>query len=811
MNIDRFARTLRPRLFLTLALVVSSLAVLPTAASSANSPAEAATNPAEAATNPAEAVNSQAEAATNPAEAANVESDCGGRLHFGEFFACPSISGEERHVYTVVTRRDADQLFIQLQASGDFISAQLTGPDEVFCAVVPRMNVCEVGAAGRYRIVVELPFGGTANYSLAVESMRTPSECVPLPNSFFSFASPGYSDTLAAGATATCFRFNQPAGTVLHLADPAGAPDVQGQILDAQFQPLCPVRNATNCTLTTAGPYRLFLYETNGMEAPYTLKMPRISNSAGCPVLKLASFGDPGAAVGTGTITTDGQVTCHKLKPAVGGVVGVRVNPDQRASWAMYDNAGQRICDEFANLFGCALPAAGSYSLLLTGETAFGSPVTYSVAATALFRNGGCAAVTGTSWDVPTLLVHQTSPVQMNCQPFHGDAGDRIINYRAPDSFNVVKTWIVDSTGTGLCTAPVEQDGCVLPATGTYRVVTHLTDWTDGTEDATYRLQVRRLSNPVGCPEIAPGAYGAPPAGAPGGIRCRILDIPAQGSYVVKPVDEENFDQFGQIFDGDGIRLNVCGTLACTFAPGRYTMVLANQGVNSVVDNDFQYSVALLPFRPSGCPTVSDAVDPDVPHHGGFAAAGEFDCVQLPSPAGSRVIELLPGDATGAGRPFVVVVDADGQYVCDSSFALRGNPCELVGTAPFYASLNANDGFAAGSYTVTFARVDGPPACPVLPRTAEGATVTTGGDEFAVCFSIPADDHAALETYTFTRLTGAGSASMTVFDGSGIRRCATGRFSTRTFNCSLPAGPATVILETDAVDATYQVTRTAPA
>lgn len=67
-------------------------------------------------------------------------------------------------------------------------------------------------------------------------------------------------------------------------------------------------------------------------------------------------------------------------------------------------------------------------------------------------------------------------------------------------------------------------------------------------------------------------------------------------------------------------------------------------------------------------------------------------------------------------------------------------------------------GEPAGSYSTAFARVDGPPSCPVLPRDETGATAVTGADHFAECFSIPADQHAATETFRYLRTTGAGAA-----------------------------------------------------
>jgi hypothetical protein len=200
------------------------------------------------------------------------------------------------------------------------------------------------------------------------------------------------------------------------------------------------------------------------------------------------------------------------------------------------------------------------------------------------------------------------------------------------------------------------------------------------------------------------------------------------------------------------------------------------------------------------------------PYRGQFTAAGEYDCLRLASPAGARIMELQPEDATGAADPAVTVVDATGSYICDSSYSLRQQSCELTGTAPFYAVYKPYQGYVTGAYAMTFPRVDGSPGCPVLPRTPDGATVTTTADQVTACFSVPADQHAAQETFTYQRTSGDGNAGLAVFDGSGILYCGTLIFPKegRTMTCTLPDGPATVILEGYATDATYQVTHGAP-
>jgi hypothetical protein len=734
---------------------------------------------------------------------------CGGKLTLGAVAKCASISGEQQNVWTVTTTVAQDTLFARLNSvSGDGVGARVTDRSgAIVCYVLPYLNECRLDAAGTYTVTVELSYrSGEGAYSLSVESMRAPSECDTLPANLFSFASAGRSGTLPAGLATRCFKFDQPTGEVLQVSDPGGPGDVRGAIRDGAYQPICTVEYGGRCELSSPGPYRLFLYELYGNESAYTLKLPRLSHPVGCPTLPVVGFGDPGTATGTGSLAAGDGVACHVLTAPAAGAVVVRFNQfaNQYLWWTVYDVAGKQICEKWANARSCALPAGGSYTLLVQNQ--YWEPLPYQVAVASITGGTGCAATTGTNWDQPALLVHQTSALQTNCQPFQGTAGDRILVYRAPTAYNDLYAWIVDEHGTEICTEPAEEDGCALPTTGTFRVVSYLNSWDADSTDLTYRMQVRRLSDPVGCPTVTPGAYNAAPAGSPAGIRCRTLDVPTAGSYRVKAVDADNYPQWASVYDTTGHKL--CNGEGCPLpAAGKYTLVLGGGGLTTVLDQDVTYAVALLPWVPVSCPTVSDTGWQDAPQRGRFTAAGQYDCLQLASPTGSRVVELLPGDATGAAAPEVAVVDSTGAQLCDSSWALRQYHCELTGVAPYFAVLNSRDGAPTGAYALGFARTDGPPACPVLPTGDAGATVPTGADRFAVCFSIPADQRAAKESITWKRTSGTGDARLSVFDGEGHRYCGpTGYAVERTVSCTLPAGPVTVILEADGVDATYQLT-----
>lgn len=793
-----------------LVCAVATVAAVP-AAASATPPPSGAKSPTVRATGDLSsmttATGSVPAVTTNSVTSPAISAECGGALAFGQIAACASTTGDRRDTYTITTTLNNDKLFTMLTAnSGASVSAEVTAPDGAHvCYFHGRAGNCQLGAAQVYTIAVELrTFGaGSGNYTLSVQSMRTPSTCTTLPNSYFSFASAGVQGSLPAGSAGDCYRFNQPVGSVVYVWPVIDNGSVQGEILDGQFQPVCHIQYARNCTLGSAGPYRLHLFEFYGNATPYTMRMSRISNAAGCAALRLAPFGDPGAAAGSGSLGGQDTIACHKIAMPTAGTIGIRIYHAQQIYWHVYNNAGQVLCHK-ANAESCHLPAAGNYTVIALNQA--WEPITYQIAAPALFRNGGCATGTGLSWALDAILVRQTSAVQTNCQPFNGNAGDRVLVYKAPTTYNSVTAWLVDSTGEPICTTQSGGDPCVLPATGRYRVISHLNTWDSQTPEATYKMQVRRLSQPTGCPVISPGAYNEAPTGAAGPIRCRILNIATPGPYIARAYNSENRITYAAVYDSAGNRICDDSGYCAIAAAGRYTMVLDARASDSVIDNDFSYVTALLPYQPSGCAAVSDTGYQEAPHRGEFTTPGQYNCLQLPSPAGARVIMLVP-DPQGTVYPTAYVLDATGAYICDSSWGLRESSCALTGTAPYYVVLRQRDGQVPGAFAIAFARVDNSPPCPVLPRDENGLTVTTGPDRFAACFSIPADQHAARESFSWRRLSGTGDATLWVFNGEGLRYCGTiSAYPERTITCSLPEGPLTVILETDAVDASYQIT-----
>jgi hypothetical protein len=749
-----------------------------------------------------------------PASAARAAAadKCHGKLAFAEIANCSSITYPKKDVYTVTTTKDGDQLQATFNSTGTPVSADVTdaaGVHACYLSVYP--SQCRLGAAGAYTITVSLQYSGQASFHLSVQSMLSPVGCTGLPNAFFSFASTGAAASLAAGSAGNCYKFDQAAGSVLQLWSPNAYPaDVRGIVYDAGLQGVCSYQYAVTCTLTGTGPYTMFTYELYGNAATYRLHLTRLSHPAGCGALPLAAFGDPGTAAVTGTLPEADAIACHRVRMPSAGTFGVRLSDEQNVSWNVYDEAGTAVCQGYGQ-HSCHVGGAGDYSVI-TRATGYVAPVGYQIAAPALFRGAGCTAAGGLSFALDAILVHQTSAVQTNCQTFTAGAGDRVQVFRAPTEYNGLTTWIADAGGQVLCTGYSDEDGCALPATGQYRIVSFIGPWTAGATDQTYKIQPRRLNQAAGCPVVKVGAYNAAPTGAAGPIRCRTLNIKTPGLYIGTAFDPQNYQSYASVYDTTGHRVCDDSSYCQIGAAGKYTMVLNSRDPSSVIDNDFVYTTSLLPYQPTSCPAVG--VDgygaPNLT--AAFTAPGQVLCRQVTGGAGGRIVELLPTDATDAGNPTPFVIDSTGNRVCSDWWSLRGSSCALTDTTANYLVLSAPAGAAPGPFTMALARVDGPPACPALPH-GPAATATTGANHFVACYTIPADQHGAQETFTVQRTSGSGTATLSVFDTTGLRYCGP-RYGAESapLTCNgLPDGSITVLVEVGSADATYTFAHSQPA
>jgi hypothetical protein len=728
---------------------------------------------------------------------------CGGAISFGQVYRCASIKDADRHVYTFTTTAAHDQLRMQFGFTGDSPDTRVETAEGTYLCSVRPVSRCDLGEAGTYRVVVDYYLGrGAGSYSFAVDSALTPSSCTPLDDSFFPFGSPGRSATLETGSAGDCYEFSMPSGTVLWANPLPGS--VRGDMIDSTGAGMCPLSTYPDtCTLTGTGPYRVFVYDYYGAATPYRLSLPRLTSAAGCTGQRVAAFGDPGDAATSGRVTYN-ETDCFTVDAVAGPHFVQLVSMNNWARWKIYDQAGELVCERtWDGLSTCALPADGRYSVLVRYWEEFVDRVDYQLAVVRLAATDGCSPSTGTAWNTPALIVKPASEVQLNCQPFAAEPGERIVVTGSGHRYDKsVRTWVTDDTGLQICSDYSDETGCALPGSGPYRVLSYLVGWAadDQPGDREYSLAIRRLSNPQGCLEISPGRFGQPAPAPVADAPCRLLKAPVAGTYTVEAISggASNNPVGSQVYTSDGLKA-CSGT--CEFGrPGNYTLIGAGA-----------FSVVFLLRDGTGCVRVAD--NKLTPVAGTLTGPGQVDCLQLPTPAGKTVTMAFPQDITGPTYPDLLVVDANGGYVCTPApLGLYGRTCKLDGTAPFRVHIRTREDYPTGSYRVVPIRTDGLTDCPAVVAGRFGAetglTVRLTTGRFAACGSIAANAHSTSELVSLTRTAGAGGADVRVFNADGDQTCGTDVGEAHFDACALASGgPYTAIVVGVLQKSSYRLTR----
>ncbi|MFE7133039.1 hypothetical protein ACFVIM_19490, partial [Streptomyces sp. NPDC057638] len=509
-----------------------------------------------------------------------------------------------------------------------------------------------------------------------------------------------------------------------------------------------------------------------------------------CAALPLASFGDPGSAVGRAEVPASDSV-CYTLAADRPGPHRILVT-GKAARAEVYDGDARLDCDDPRWGAGwCVLPRTGDFTLRTFNNGA--SQREISVAVYDLGATASCAATTGTAWDTPALTGSLPGPLALFCQPFDAEPGDRIIRTLTPERKGRADAWITDATGARICaTSENLRDGCVLPGPGPYRILGGIKESAGGFP-AEYSLEVRRLNDPVGCLPVPLNTYNSAPTAGDPAHGCRTFSSPAAHRYdfyqVVSGVrgDVMVHDRSGRLVCDDGE--------SCALpAAGDYTLRTAHD------------TLVLDPVSTVGCEPADLGV-----HRGTITAPGEIDCLTLPLPEGAR-LAALRSHGGAALPPEISVVDGEGIARCQSA-ALRAGVCALAGRGPFrlLAGLAAGDG-PTGPYDIAFYRTDGHPiGCSPIPAgdftaLSPGLKVATGGGVFAHCLSVPADDHSGMEQLQLQQISGTAAASLSVLNAKGEQICST--LAPTWATCAMEPGTGyTVLLDGRDEVAEYAVTR----
>lgn len=518
---------------------------------------------------------------------------------------------------------------------------------------------------------------------------------------------------------------------------------------------------------------------------PATTATPPADRSL-CTTLPLSSFGDPGSETGKATIPGGGSV-CHTITTERPGLHRVLLEGHLGQAHALvFDGANQLDCHDTTKGW-CELPRAGAFTVKVVNYGRTESRT--SLAVVPLAETTGCRGGTDTSWATPAVTGSVDSAVQLECQPFTAEPGERI----AVDFSG--EGWITDPSGARICPRANadESDGCVLPGAGPYRVIARVPESSSGFP-AAYTLGIRRLSDPSGCAYAPLNAYNSPPTAATTGAGCKIFPAPAAGIYEMHQIDSAGVRSGVKVYDRDG--KTVCKPWGqCTLpTAGDYTLVTGN--ATFVYDH-----------------TSSAGCQPGAlgQHLADIDTVGETDCLSLPHPAASRVAVLAD---RGAEKlvPTARVVDADGIQRCDGTTLEQGT-CGLTGKGPHRVLITATPSQPTGGYAIALYRTDTAESCSVLPAgdfsaTTPAAVLTTGDGVFSHCLTIPAGDHSGRENLQIHTVRGPTRVTTTVVDTSGTKVCALRPAQYANATCALAPGAAyTVLVSGEDAAGTYTLTR----
>ncbi|CUM39286.1 FIG01121077: hypothetical protein [Streptomyces venezuelae] len=516
--------------------------------------------------------------------------------------------------------------------------------------------------------------------------------------------------------------------------------------------------------------------------APTPTVAPTIDN---CPALPLAPFGDPGDAVRTVSVPAPGSVcfTVTVERPGLHKVLGTG------NLTATFSSGGTPVCPTAGIGFNPCHLAVGTYRLDIanhaggyTGET--------RIAVLPLMPGPGCTGPVSTDIGAPPTPGTLSDTLGLICHSFTAEQGALVkAQLQRVSAYATFTGWITDDTGKHLCSVGYT---CVLPAgTGGYRVLSDVS--AGGSSDPlTYTVQVRRLSDPVGCAVASVTPYGSGPADAVSPVPCRTFTPTTSGSYDIWAYDAEGISQRVEMYGETG---QVCDYECRLTAGVTYTVI----GGDSLRITD--------PRSSQGC---SDSVFAQ-PQRYTLTEPGEIDCVNLAAPQGAKLALMTSSSAYAGAQMGVTVRDATGASICWDLPAV--GTCTLSGTAPYRALVTGRSTSFTGSYGLVVHRTDVSSDCRTFPAGDFGADpahvkATVEADAFADCLKIPADAHTSRELLEITNATGYSSLDVAVVDEKGRRVCDADEDDSTLASCSLTPGLShTVLLRSAGPPAEHTLTR----
>ncbi|MFF2778151.1 hypothetical protein ACFVU3_24935 [Streptomyces sp. NPDC058052] len=457
--------------------------------------------------------------------------------------------------------------------------------------------------------------------------------------------------------------------------------------------------------------------------APYTLKVRRLSDPAGCTTVAPAVYGTAPDRTGPAT-------GCKTFTPTVSGLHDVRaVDEDgNRSGVHVYAQDGTYACRSYDA--PCTLTAGTAYTVLTDG----------AVQAFSRTSTEGC-----TGGVVPGTTVRGTfsAPGEIDCLALPLPQGAHL----AVLSDLTADITVHDATGATRCdfSGGLPENGCALTGTAPFRLVVAGEDGT-AAGDA-YGLVVHRTDAAVPCPEFAAGTFAtAPPRSVVrtgDGVFGGCLTIPAAAHSALELVEiTRNAHAEAVVVDTRGRTACTLETydayrssVLCDLTPGLAHTVLV-QGRDVPAETGLTRRDVTGTAR--GC-AATPAVAAGGPSAAGSAASGATVCHQVRTASAGDTLHLDVRDATGSVS--FVVLDSRGEVVC----GYWADGCVATGSTTYQMLLDMP--VTAGTpvpYRIDAVRVGTPtgpaPECAKVVNVSYGFGPLTGTlteQRASLCWSLP--------------------------------------------------------------------------
>lgn len=703
--------------------------------------------------------------------AAAPTAQCDGPLAPQTVVTCADIPAGAERVFTFTTAQASERLIVAarntdpMRGSIGFTLA-LQG-SAGHCWGGPYPQECVTKEPGTYTLTVKNSDSQPAAFAASYAFLRT-AACTQLTDADLAMGAAARTGALPNGSVGDCYALDQPTDSVVRLAPGAAQPI--GTIYDSAGTQVCTARYSPNpCTLSGPGPYKVFVNDGNAAASEYVMGMTRMSDPTGCVPLPLAPWGAAGTAVAAATLGTM-TVDCRQVEVPAGRLVVSGPGMD------LVTRDYKTVCRFYYDNLSCMVPTSGTYNLITVSGSTTPTPMRY--AARSYTRTDGCLDGLATAFDQPAAQGEFVGEFPVDCRRLDAAAGDRIV-------LDGAWSTVVDATGAVVCQTGTGRP-CTLESQAPYRVVT----W--GGSGA-YQVEARRMNNPVGCPSIAPQAYGAAPSQHT--VRCRTLEVTDPGRYFT------NRD----VYSRDGAKLD-CWQV-CVLSVGTYVALVPAPEASAPSAVVFIRAFAKAGDA-DGCVAASDrgAVDPLI--RGEIATYGQYDCLTLPTPQGAPIALFAPTNGPYNGD--VRLLDTDGNPQCDWN-ALYNGPCKPTGPAPYRLVVDGDP----EPYAFAVARVDAPVGCANAPAdtfaTDDGREVRFDSEHVVRCLTIPAAEQGENILMQFRRTSGAGAAGLSAVSSADARRlCDHASADWGWSGCDLPSGEAfTVFVKGPTHDAAFKVVRRA--